>query len=58
MALNTCERQKLPVMQGQTGMLFVNPKAEPFAIHRHSQVAIHWEKARHTHQTKASLLEC
>ena len=58
MALNTCKRQKLPVIQGQTGMLFVNPKGKPFPLHRHSQVANHWKRARHTHPTKALLLEC
>ena len=44
LAFNTCERQKLPVMQGQQCELFVDPKARTFAIHKHKPVAIHWEK--------------
>ena len=40
-AFNTWEKQKLPVMQGQPCQLFVNPKARPFAIHKHRPVSIH-----------------
>ena len=43
-AFNTCERHKLPVMQGRPCELFVDPKARPFAIHKHRPVAIHWEE--------------
>ena len=43
-AFNMCERQKLPVLQGRPCELFVDPKARPFAIHKHRPVAIHWEQ--------------
>ena len=41
-AFNTCERQKLPVMEGRPCQLYVDPKARPFAIHTHRAVAVHW----------------
>ena len=44
LVFNTCERQKLPVMQGRPCNLFVDPKARPFAIHKHRPVAVHWKQ--------------
>ena len=43
-AFNTCNTQKLLLMQGQPCKLFVNPKVKPFAIHKHRPVAIHSKK--------------
>ena len=31
-------------MKGRPCELFVNPKARPFAIHKHRPLAVHWEK--------------
>ena len=42
--LNGCERQKLPTMKDRPCKLFVDPKARPFAIHKHRPMVVHWEK--------------
>ena len=44
LAFNTYKRQKLLVMQSQPYKLFVDPKAWPFAIHKHRPGAIHLKK--------------
>ena len=41
LAFNTCERQKLLVMQGRACKMFVDPKVRPFVIDKLRLVAIH-----------------
>ena len=45
-AFNTCERQVLPLMESSPPLrLFVQPDAEPVAVHTPASVPLHWQEA-------------